>query len=413
MKKNIPNALKNLAVMPWLVAALCGGMAASPAFAQTKNTFYGSDDCKELIYQGQELQTQSKGTEALAKFKAAASQCPAASSPLSSLGGLYLDASRRTAPQNVKQYRQLAENYARAALAIESRDPVALETLRALKDSQAGLAHQPAPEAMRALAEAEKLFAARKFDEAYKGYMEAQKLDPQWASPWVYAGDCLFQQKKIAEAAELYRKGTQVDPYFVQSWRFLAHALILQGKLDEARQALIGAISAQPNYMPAWENLADLAARSGKPMTALKFKPRASTVTDKDTGKSKIVMDEDLTKSNGDGAALDSVAWMTYAMAKAVSNEKSKSEEEKSPFRQEYDAWNSVFTVLDEASAKNSSKLTDPQLLMLSDFRKNKQLDAALLLLTYREAYRADFEEWKKNHPDGIINFIDSFNVRP
>lgn len=413
MKRNISNTPGRFAVVQWLVVAC--GMTASPAFAQT--AFHGTDACKELVYQGEALQAQSKGTEALAKFNEAAKQCPNVSSPLSGIANLYLDASGKTGAQNVKQYRQAAEKYARAALQIEPKDPVALETLRALASPRTGPEHQPTPEALHALSEAEKLFTARKFDEAYSAYMEAQKLDPQWASPWVYAGDCMFEQKKLSEAEALYRKGTQVDPYFVQGWRFLAHSLVLQGKIEETRQALVSAINAQPDYMPAWENLSDLLARSGKPMTALRYKPKASVTVDKSTGKPNINLDSDLADED-EKKSLDMTIWMAYAMGKLIGDGKSEPEEEQSAFRLEYRAWDTALAVADEAAAKDATakdgpKLTDPQLILLSDFRKNKQLDAALLLLTYREAYRADFEAWKKQQPDGVATFIQNFNVRP
>jgi hypothetical protein len=41
------------------------------------------------------------------------------------------------------------------------------------------------------------------------------------------------------------------------------------------------------------------------------------------------------------------------------------------------------------------------------------QLETALLLLEYKESYRAEFEAWKKAHPDGIRKFIDTYALQP
>ena len=41
------------------------------------------------------------------------------------------------------------------------------------------------------------------------------------------------------------------------------------------------------------------------------------------------------------------------------------------------------------------------------------QLEAALLLLTYRESYRAEWEAWKRDHPQGLRKFVDTYGLQP
>jgi hypothetical protein len=35
------------------------------------------------------------------------------------------------------------------------------------------------------------------------------------------------------------------------------------------------------------------------------------------------------------------------------------------------------------------------------------------MLLQYRESWRAEFEAWKKMHPDGIRKFVNTYALRP
>jgi len=46
-------------------------------------------------------------------------------------------------------------------------------------------------------------------------------------------------------------------------------------------------------------------------------------------------------------------------------------------------------------------------------FQKDGQLDAALFLLRYREAFRPDYESWLKAHPGAAEAFLNKYNLRP
>ena len=44
---------------------------------------------------------------------------------------------------------------------------------------------------------------------------------------------------------------------------------------------------------------------------------------------------------------------------------------------------------------------------------RDGQLDAALLILQYKPAYRAALDTWLGAHPGGIRTFIDRYSVQP
>jgi tetratricopeptide (TPR) repeat protein len=410
--KKTKKTMKNLFVTLAAVACIAVLSHSAPVLAQT--AFHGNEESRRLVDEGNELLAKGNATEAFARFQAAAKADSKVSSPLSAAANLLFVLSRNADAQHAQEYRQQAERYARAALAIEPKDPQALEVLRQLTRRTSTVLHQPNASAMAALNDADRLFAARNYEAALAGFTDAQRLDPQWAVPWIYAGDCQFALGRVVEAEALYRKGTQIEPLHPQGWRFLADALAKQGKRDEAIAALFGALAAQPDYMPAWENLSDLSVMAGKPLRALRFQPQAAVEVDKDTGKHNVMLNASVSQASDKGGQnVDLAVWLTYGMSRIPAKASETGPRELSAFQTEFHALDTALQVAEEALTKGDRKLADAQLQILLELRRHNMLDAAIFMLMYREDYRPEFEQWKREHPDAIATLVREYRLRP
>lgn len=364
-------------------------------------------EAEALIHQGHALQTQGKYKDAFEKFSAAAQADPQASLPLSSIAGMLLSMAKQTQEAGALKLRQQAEDMARQALQKHANDPVAMEVLRELADDRPLPLHQPTPEAAAALHEGELLFTQRKLDEALAHYERAAALDPNYSQAWIYAGDCYYFQKKFAEAEQRFRKGVEVEPLNSQGWRFLADALVAQGKPGPAEGALMGGIAAQPSQMPNWVKLNQLRTNSGFPLTPLNLVRKAKGQLDPATRTLNLTVDPSL-KGADPARQPDAGLWLALATQQAIEGKAGAS-----PFAIELAAWRKALQVADELSAQGGGELQDPALKTMRRLAQADQLEPALLLLQYKESWRAEFEAWKSAHPDGVRKFIDAYQLRP
>ena len=112
--------------------------------------------------------------------------------------------------------------------------------------------------------------------------------------------------------------------------------------------------------------------------------------------------------------AWQGAAWLMLAASEASARARNASEHlPDQPFAIELDAWRGVMKVLDELKANSGADPVDPALKTMQMLAKADQLEAALLLLQYKESWRPEFEAWKKEHPNGIRKFIDTYGLRP
>ncbi|MYM22953.1 tetratricopeptide repeat protein [Duganella sp. FT135W] len=359
-----------------------------------------------LIQQGHHFQAQGKYKEAFEKFSAASQADPASSLPVSSIAGMLLRMSQQAQGDDAAKLRQQSEGLARQALQKHAGDVVAMEVLRELSDDKPLPLHEPTPEAAAALHEGELLFTQRKLDEALAHYERAAALDPKYSVAWIYAGDCFYFQKKYAEAEQRFRKGVEAEPLNSQGWRFLADALVSQDKPGPAEGALMNGIAAQPSQMPNWVKLNQLRTNSGFPLTPLNLVRKAKGELDPVTRQLNITMDPSLNSPDGSKQP-DGAIWLLLATQQALADKKA------APFAQELAAWRTAMKAVDEVSAKSGGALQDPALKTLHMLAKADQLEPALLLLQYKESWRAEFEAWKKAHPEGVRTFIDAYQLRP
>jgi tetratricopeptide (TPR) repeat protein len=390
-----------------LAAALLAGFAQTPAHAE----FLGNAESEALTQQADVLMAKQKYQEAINTYQAAVKADPKASHPVSSLAYLLLILSDKSKGEQHDRLRGQSEALARQALKLIPQDPIAQETLRQLQD-QPQVWHTPSREAQQALASGEVLFSGGKFTEALAAYERAIQLDPQASEAWVYAGDCYFREKNWPEAEKRFRKATEVEPLNSQAWRFLSDALIAQQKQLAAQEALFGAIAAQPSQLPNWEKLSQYRTMVGYPLRTLELKRKASARLD---ANKHVDIQIDASIDN-DAQFSNRVVWIAYALGSVVPESSSAESGEgkiSSPFMQEVNAWSKATQVVEKVIADGKSDSLDPALKQMQVFAKDKQLEHAVLVLLYKEAYRPELEAWKKADPDGIRKFINAYDLRP
>jgi tetratricopeptide (TPR) repeat protein len=401
---NIAEVTMKTVAVASLLLAVCAGSHASVLPNQAAEP--AMNEARLLVAQG-------KYQEAVVKFQEAAKADPAASSPLSGVADILLKASLAAQGEAVARLRQQSESLARRALALGADDPVAQEVLRNLLDDKPPPLHLPNPQSWKLMQEGEVLFQANKPDQALLKYEEAARLDPQYSSAVVYAGDCYFVQKKWPEAEERFRKAVEIEPLNGQAWRFLSDALSWQGRWDASETALFNGIAAQPNQLPTWDKLASLRNKQGYPLTALKLKRRSRVVLEPQSGKFTIQLDAEFTGKDNQQVP-DGAVWLAVATYEANARAaRQQGKEAEQPFAIELAAWRAALRMVDDIVAKGGQDIQDPALLNLRMLARDGQLEAGLMLLAYRESWRAEFEAWKKAHPDGIRKFVNTYALRP
>ena len=247
--------------------------------------------------------------------------------------------------------------------------------------------------------EGETLFTARDFSGARKHYARAFAMDPKYAQAVLFVGDTYYAEGKHAAAEPHFRRATEIAPSYALGWRFLFDAQMGQDKLKDAQVSVLGALAARPSEQQNWLRLSRLYNVWGQPLT--KF----SMIKAVSVQGATLTMEKDL-------PAAENMAWLAYGFGLSTfdaKNEKGDNDAQGSPFLRELFAWNAAMEVI--AKTKYKDKIKDPALLQMASFHKAGKLKQAILLLLYREAFRSDFEAWKKAEPDGIKRFVDTFHV--
>lgn len=368
------------------------------------------------------LMAQGKNQQALAKLSEAAKADPGSSLPISSIASLIQSAAQQAQGERRTELRKQAEVVARQALRLHPDDPIAHEVLRTLSDEQPPPLHVAAADVAALVHQGETAFGQRKYDEALAYYERAAALDPAYSLPWVYAGDCFYAQKKFDEAEKRFRKAVEIEPLNAQAWRFLSDAQAGQGKEAAAQDALFNGIAAQPSQIPNWSKLARLRASAGYPLTPLALVRQASGKRNPATGKPTVEVSFEQPASEA-ATTTDQAFWLSLAMQQALfatqqdrqggTGGDPQQASQPGPFAAELDAWRTALAVVAEHEQAGQGGLQTPALQTMAMLHKEGQLETALLLLQYREAWRTEFEAWKKDHPGAIRKFTDRYALRP
>jgi tetratricopeptide (TPR) repeat protein len=362
--------------------------------------------CQGLIHEAQALDGRGKYQEALEKYRAAQKAEPQASMPISMEAALVLHLSESVPPEKTALWRDAARGLARRALSVAADDPIALETLRMLDDDGPSPLHAPNREAAGLVAEAESQFAQRHFREALDKFQAAAKADPQYSYPWVGAGDCYFAQKDWPRAEAMFRRATEIEPRNSQAWRYLADTLFNQGKFDALEPVLLSAIVADPSQHPNWIKLASIRAQQGLPLKPLALQ-RGVRVVVKDGGGYGVNIDEPADKKT------DTPDFAVRLMLGASEAKTRSADKAAKPYETELASWRAAMKVADELKANTGKDLSDPALRQIQALARDGQLEPAILILMFRQAYRPALDAWLAAHPGGVKQFIDRYGLRP
>lgn len=378
----------------------------------------GSERGQALTQEGLGLVSSGQLKAAREKFQQAAALDPEASYPVGALAMLYQVLSAQ--PQLSGQEREAALGAARQAaqhaLSLDTRDPLAQEVMRRLAGGSVREKYIPHNNAGAMVEQGEQLFAKKDYAGALVQYERAIAADPQYADAWVYAGDCHFSLQQWEPAAQHFRRAAKVDPLHEQAWRFLSDTLQHQEKWPEMEAALAGGIGANPDQSTAWQRMAQFQSVHGVPLVALGLQVKARGSVDAG-GKPRVqVQSRGKGGIAGDLTPQDDAFWFALALAQASGLEKRAQQGDTagaSPFEIELAAWRAALATLDEMEKKQALQLRDGGVLAMRKLAQAGQLEPALLLLQYRPAYRPALEAWKKAHPNGVAQFVNTTHMMP
>jgi tetratricopeptide (TPR) repeat protein len=266
----------------------------------------------------------------------------------------------------------------------------------------------PDPKALAAFQEAEKAFGARDFQKAREGYLKALTLDPAFVLPMLYLGDTCPGKAGSPEAIAWYRKAVDARPNYPRAWRYLSDAYGAAGDAPAVEGALIDAIAAHPGNRLSWLKLEQALGRVGRSLTRLAFDPPVRPHWD-EAGKQTLDVPDHTLDPIAQAIWIPLVAGLYGDMHLEVKGGALPT----SRFQQELFFWGLALDRLEAATRDAKQPIRDRILAQFLRFKKDGRLDAALFLLQYREAFRPDFEAWKKRNPQAIRAFIVDYGIRP
>lgn len=313
-------------------------------------------------------------------------------------------------------HKECAEESAEAMLDLGLEKEAATNAmmlLQHLRDEERPIPTEPSPAARKAFNEGEAAFAKQDWTAARKGYQQALKESPAFALAALYVGDSYYAEKRMEEAIPWFRTAAGLNPHDPRAWRYMADAQSALGRKKEAEATMIAAVQVFPANRASWQPLAWHRAAEGRRMNRLAFKPGVTVEWDKD-GKQQIGVQASPEDPQAQaiwmilaGAILDTItSEINPGQGKVPTDLRTR-------FQQERFFWEIALKAYAEACQAAKAEPKDRVLRQFLAFQKDGQLDAAIFLLRYREAFRPDYEAWRKAHPGAIQVFLDCYNIRP
>ena len=370
--------------------------------------------CAEAV----DLLNKGKLNEGLQKLDEATKADPEDPQPHDITAQVYQHLAKNATPYAADYYREKAGDEAeliRLAKGSDSNSRVRAQVmLESIHQDEFPREDSAVPGAVKAFKEAEQWFHQKQFDKAREAYKQALELDPHFAVAALYVGDCYHAESKPGEAALWFRKATEIRPDYPKAWRYLSDGLLALGKRKEAESALLGGIAAHPGNRLTWLNLMLLRAEGDKPMSKLGFCSPVIPSWD-EKGQQALTLPEKTDDPEGQAIWVLLVSSAMDRISIEVNDDQNSHTELplQTRFQKEFFFWSLGLERLEAICKEKKQEPKDRILRQFLVFKRDGQLEPALFLLRYKEAFRPDFEAWKKKNPAGITAFLDRYNLRP
>jgi len=395
--------------LPFLVPAILAlAPPATPPLAQI-TPILPTQKALELLKEG-------KVGDALDQLNKAIARDPKDAEPLWIKAQVYRELANQAKGWPRAWYRECAEEAAERLLDLPNlaRNTAgnAMFLLQNLRDDERPAQPEPTQAAIKAFNAAEVAFEKKAWDEARAGYGQALKESPSFALAALDMGDTYFAEHRMEEAIRWFRKATELNSTDPRAWRYLADAQITTGNVKEAEATMISAIRVFPANRASWRPLALHRESQGRRMTRLAFAPGVKVEWNKD-GSQTIGLDESPSDPQAQNAWFLLSTSILDTISVVATGDTKPDEVLKTRFQQERFYWVVALQAYADGCQKAKVEPKDPILRQFLTFQKDGQLDAAIFLLRYREAFRPDYEAWQKANPEAIETFLNRYNIRP
>ena len=283
-----------------------------------------------------------------------------------------------------------------------------------------GYSYQGTPEAQAKLKEAEAAFQSQNIQVAVKLYMEAAALDPAWYTPRLYAGDMYFRMRDWNNAAIWFQKAIDIDPDRDTAYRYWGDSLFHAGDVNGAKLKFEQAVVAEPYSSPGWMKLGQWAtiekARVVRPLI---------TIPEFTTQDGKLKVDPTLNTETGDGHS----SWIVYQNARVAHGAMTRTQfivagatdanfilHPSGYYHSLAEEVESINAMLADVQTKlDAGTLTrdklEPSLKNLLALQKSGMIECWILLNAADAGIRHDYPDYRKQHRDLLVKFIDCYNL--
>lgn len=267
-------------------------------------------------------------------------------------------------------------------------------------------------QALAAFEAGERSYAARDFQKAREAYGRALAADPGFVLAMLYLGDTYHDNIGHPEALAWYRKAAQARPAFPKAWRFLSDGCAEAGQVKEAEEALVSGLAGHPGNRLLWLKLSERYGAQDRPLKKLVFDPPFRPSWNPQ-GSLTLQATHEVLGSEGREIWPVLLAGLLGGAKVEVKDPGPGAPPLETPFQKARLFWTLALEALETQVKKTGERVQDRYLAEFLRFKQEGQLDAALFVLRYQEAFRPDFEAWKQAHPGAIEAFIRTSGCRP
>lgn len=226
-------------------------------------------------------------------------------------------------------------------------------------------------------------------------HLEAMALDPKFSMPATLAGIWYLERKDYINAEVLLRKAVEIEPYNGDAWYYLAQTLGHLNRPQDALRAAQGAVVADPTSGFQWYPLERMI---GGQRIKLRLTLPVATGQDKDGSPRYVVFP---------GFRMTCTADVDWVFWNAVVNATKYADLLRNrTFETDLKLWRAGIDAVSDFLDSHRGGLKDERLATLYRLAQKDQLDAAILLFTYKPWYRKDLDAWFARNPDAIAELM-------